>query len=103
MSKEPMDKTAVGNAGNNLPGVISELGELGPGAVITEEGIASLFGRCERSVQRAIERGELPPPTRLFGKKTWTVGTILEHIKGRLQVEANERNQMDEKIRTLSP
>ena len=87
----------------DLPGVIRELGELGPGAVITEEGIAHLFNRCERSVQRAIERGELPPPTRLFGQKTWTVGAILEHIKDRLQIEANERNRMDEKIRTLSP
>ena len=87
----------------DLPGIVHELGELGAGAVITEEGIAHLFKRCERSVQRAIERGELPPPTRLFGKKTWTVGTILEHIKGRLAAEANERERMDEKIRTLNP
>jgi hypothetical protein len=86
-----------------LPGVIRELGELGTGAVITEEGMAHLFDRCERSVQRAIERGELPPPTRLFGKKTWMVGTILEHIKGRLQAEAHERDRMAAKIRTLSP
>ena len=87
----------------DLPGVVRELGELGSGTLITEEGIGHLFNRCERSVQRAIERGELPPPTRLFGKKTWTVGAILEHITDRLQAEASERDRMDEKIRTLNP
>ena len=88
---------------SGLPGVIRELGELGTGAVITEEGIAHLFNRCERSVQRAIERRELPPPTRLFGKKTWTAGAIVQHLENRLQAEASERDRMEAKIRTLNP
>ena len=54
---------------NALPGVIALLGELKPGAVITEEGVARLFGRHATSVKRAVQRGELPPPCRLFGKR----------------------------------
>jgi hypothetical protein len=39
---------------NDLPGVIPELGELGVGAVVTEQGLAALFNRHESSVKRAI-------------------------------------------------
>jgi hypothetical protein len=87
----------------HVPGVISQLGELSPGTIITEIGIAQLFGRCERSVRRAIQRGELPPPTRLFGKKTWTVGVILDHLSSRLKVASTEREKHKQKMRFLSP
>ena len=43
----------------SLPGVIAELGKLGTGAVVTEEGVAQLFNRCTVSVKRAVTRGEL--------------------------------------------
>ena len=43
----------------SLPGVIAELGKLGAGAVVTEEGVAQLFNRCTVSVKRAVIRGEL--------------------------------------------
>lgn len=71
----------------DLPGIIPVLGELGHGAVIMEEGIAPLFDRHFVSVKRAVQRGELPPPTRLFGRKAWTVRSIISHIEGRLENE----------------
>ena len=51
-----------------LPGIIAILGELKPGAIITEEGAAHLFGRHVASVKRAVQRGELPPPSPLRGQ-----------------------------------
>jgi len=87
----------------DLPGVICELGEFGPGAVITEQGLGHMFNRCQRSIQRAVERGELPQPTRLLGKRTWTAGAIVQHIEGRLQDEAKERQRLERKIQQLSP
>jgi len=84
-------------------GVIAELGALGPGAVITEEGIARLFDRHPASVKRAVERGELPPPCRLFGKNAWTVGVLIRHIEDRLTRAANDAEQLSKKIARLSP
>ena len=88
---------------NRLPGVIAELGELQPGAIVTEEGLARLFSRHPTSVKRAVQRGELPPPCRMFGNNTWTVGSLIRHVEGRLDEAAKEAEQMAQKIRRLSP
>ena len=68
----------------DIPGIVTALGRLGAGAVITEEGISHLFGRHGDSVKRAVERRELPPPVKLFGQPTWTVGVVLRHLEQRL-------------------
>ena len=86
-----------------LPGVVAELGELKEGAVIFEEGLAHLFGRHPVSVKRAVERGELPPPTRLLGRSAWTVGAILRHLEGRQEQATKERERIEKKIAQLSP
>ena len=92
-----------GRIEENLPGIIPELGELGSGALVDMGGIANLFNRCERTIQRAIDKGELPPPTRMFGKKTWTVGVIVSHIETRLAEAAKEREQAEQKFKRMSP
>jgi hypothetical protein len=86
-----------------LPGVIAALGDMKSRTVITEEGIARLFGRCTTTVKRAVERGELPPPCRLFGQNTWTVGVLMGHIENRLEEAAAEKAAFERKIKQLSP
>ena len=88
---------------SNLPGIIATLGELKPGAIITEQGAAHLFGRHVASVKRAVERGELPPPCRLFGGNAWTAGALVRHIEGRLEEAAKEAERTARKIAVLSP
>jgi hypothetical protein len=78
----------------DLPGVFAILGELGHGTLVTEEGLARILGKHPVSIRRAVERGELPEPTRLMGKRIWTVGTILRHIEKRLEVAGQEREIM---------
>ena len=85
-----------------IPGLVAELGALPPDAVVTEESIAHLFGRHTTSVKRAVERGELPPPVRLFGQNTWTVGSIVRHIEDRLEEAAKEAQETADKITRLS-
>jgi len=87
---------------DDLPGVIRELGELGAGAIVTEEGITQLFNRCPTSVKRAVQRGELPPPCRLFGSNAWTVGALVSHIERRLEQAAVKSQQVADKIRKLN-
>jgi hypothetical protein len=93
----------TGKQEGKLPGIVTELGEMPGRSVIYEEGVAALFDRCETTVKRAVERGELPPPVRLFGSNAWTADALLAHIEARLERAALERKQIDAKIKTLSP
>jgi hypothetical protein len=84
-------------------GIIAALGELPPGAIVTEEGIARLFHRHVVSVKRAVERGELPPPCRLFGTRVWTVGALIRYIERQLDKAAQEAERDVQRIQHLSP
>jgi hypothetical protein len=88
---------------DRLPGVIAELGELKPATIITEDGLAKIFQRHPVSVKRAIQRGELPPPCRLFGGNVWTVGALIRHIEDRLEHAAKEAEQEAKRLGNLSP
>jgi hypothetical protein len=105
--KEPVSTPIAGqdlqHEWEKMPGVIAILGELESGAIITEEGIGYLFNRHITSVKRAIQRGELPEPCRLFGQSSWTVGIILQHIEMRLMEAAKEAKSRSRKIGQLSP
>ena len=87
---------------SDLPGLISELGELGSGALVTELSLATLFGRTGSTIKRAVDRGELPPPVRLFGQPTWTVGALVRHIEGRLELAAKEAEDARQKFLELA-
>lgn len=91
------------NETQNIPGIISELGELQPGAIVTEDGVARLFKRHITSVKRAVQRGELPPPCRLFGTQVWTAGTLVRHLESRLAQAASDARQTTARIANLTP
>jgi hypothetical protein len=86
-----------------LPGIIAVLGELKPGTIVTEEGLAQLFKRHVVSVKRAVERGELPPPCRLFGARVWTAGVLIRYIEHRLDNAAQEAERDGQRMQKLSP
>ena len=87
----------------HLPGIVAELGTLQPKSLIFEEGMGNIFGRHVASIKRAVERGELPPPVRMFGKNAWTVEVITAHVAARLDTAAVERERYEQKVRKLSP
>ena len=89
--------------GLDLPGVIEDLGSLPPKSLITDDGVARIFGRHVASVKRAVDRGELPPPVRIFGKSSWTVEAITEHIAKRLAKAADQRESRESKYHRLAP
>jgi len=84
-------------------GVVRELGELPPGAILEEEAVARMFNRHPASVKRAVARGELPPPTRFLGKPRWTAGAILAHLDTRLESARREAEKEAARISRLSP
>ena len=84
-------ETLPGIEGGGLAsGIVEALGELGPGAWITEAGLARLLGKCTASIKAAVERGELPRPAKLMGKNTWTAGALVRHLEARLEHEARK-------------
>ena len=82
--------------------IVKELGELPLDSVVTEDGLAKLFSRHPISIKRAIERKELPPAIKLFGKPCWTVRIIQEYLAKRLERAQHEAEQMERKINQLS-
>jgi hypothetical protein len=90
-------------AGASPPGIIVALSDLGEDALITEGALARLLGRHPVSVKRAVRRGELPPPVRLLGKPTWTVGALLRHIEDRLEEAAREAEKTARRADALRP
>ncbi len=83
--------------------VVTLLGELGDGAIITEQGLAKLFGRHPTSVKRAVERGELPPPVHLMKRPVFTAGVIRSHLFRRLEAAAWERIELENTLAKHRP
>jgi hypothetical protein len=84
-------------------GVIRKLGDLPPDAVISEDGLARLFGRHRVSIRRAVRRGELPPSVRLFGESTWTIEALRSHMNKRIETARRDAEQLQQRISRLRP
>lgn len=70
--------------------VITQLGDFSPDTLLTERALSEFFGLCPTSIKRAVERQELPPPTKVCGKPRWTVRSITTHIEKRLEAAKQE-------------
>ena len=83
--------------------IIRDLGDLPADAVVTEEGLAKIMGKCRTSVKRAVKRGELPVPVRMFGEPVWTVAVLRDHLNRRLEEAKRDRERLERRISQLSP
>ncbi len=63
------------------PEIVMSLVKYDDGDYITKIGLAEAFGCSERTLQRMVERLELPPPTLLAGRKVWIVGKLRTWIR----------------------
>lgn len=72
------------------------LADLPPHAVLAVPDLMRLFGRGEKSIWRAVERGELPQPVEVLGKHRWTVRMLVLHIEQRM-VEAQATAEQQRK------
>jgi hypothetical protein len=86
-------ESEVGNEEIDL-GIYHEIGTLPPATLITEKGLAKLFGKCQASIKAAVDRGELPYPIRIMGKPTWTAGIIIRHIEARIDAESRKISRL---------
>jgi len=87
-----------------LPGVVSALGKLPPGTIINEATVAHIFKRQSvTTVKRAVKRGELPPPCKLFGDNVWTISKLLGFIENRLVEAARQAEELAAAVVALAP
>jgi hypothetical protein len=83
-------------------GIIAALAEFPPEALIDETALGRIFARCPKTIRRAVARGELPRPVRLFGKSTWTARAVLDHLAARLDTAQREAEKLNRRISQLS-
>lgn len=98
MTSKPCNMAKEGR----FSGVVEALAELPSGAIVDEKALAEMFGHHPATVKRAVQRGELPEPVRMFGKPCWTAGAILTHIESRLTAAGQEAQKETERIARLS-
>ncbi|MFH1740577.1 MAG: hypothetical protein ABIH23_16335 [bacterium] len=101
MEKQDVSNGELTDNSSSLPGIWRELGDLPSGAVVSEEGLAKIFDRHPTSIKRAIERGELPHPTKLLGMPVWTVEKILIHLAGRQDEAEKDAQRTQRKVQEL--
>ncbi len=93
----------MGLDNQDSPYIVRELGDLPDKALVTERALADMFCRCPTSIKRAVERGELPPPVRIFGKSFWTAGALIDHVEARLAEAKRKAEEESERLNDLFP
>ena len=83
--------------------IIAALAELPDTAIVSEEALCRIFARSSDSIKRAVRRGELPPPVRLFGKPSWTVRVLVQFIEKRLEQAALDAAEVRLTLEQRSP
>ena len=101
---EVVDESIPGTpeAGDLDLGIVRTLGDLAPDTIVSEAALAKVFARHRVSIKRAVERGELPPPIRLFGEPVWTIRALRDHMAERLDKAKKDTEKMARKIAQLS-
>lgn len=98
MNHNNTDTTNIDNstdAGNmndavGTPTVIS-LDRFSDGDYITKAGMAEVFECSDRTIQRMVDRFEIPPPSTVAGRKVWRAGKVkawLAQADDRAEAEA---------------
>ncbi len=75
------------------------IGSLPDGALISETGLARIFGRHPSAIKRAIDRGELPPPVYLMKRPVFSIGCIRRFLQNRFQQALEEHEHLQNTLK----
>lgn len=78
------------------------LGTVSLDSIVTERHLADLLGKHPVSIKRAVGRGELPRPVRMFGEPVWTAQALRDHITKRLEQARREAEKTERRISSLA-
>jgi predicted DNA-binding transcriptional regulator AlpA len=86
--------TETDNKDDNSPSPrVSLAASISDGCILSQDEIAGIFDVAPSTVWRAVQRGDLPPPVKLFNKNTWTGAAIRQHLEDRLEKERETRQK----------
>ncbi|HEY3319335.1 MAG TPA: hypothetical protein VGP72_02520 [Planctomycetota bacterium] len=71
----------------------SALADCPPGTVLNEKALAKVLAVAPRTLRRMVDRGELPPGTKLGVNKVWLSDKVLAHLSERAERLAAEARQ----------
>ena len=71
-------------------------------ALISEAELARILQRDPKSIKRAVDRQELPPPCRFIGRNVWTVGAIIRHVEAAIDRANHDVSVASYKITELA-
>jgi len=83
--------------------MVDQLARLPEKAIVDERHLASVIQKHPRTIQRMIDRGELPPPIDFANHKVWLVTHILTHLEKALDRAAIEAEREVARIAKFSP
>ncbi|MDP6355696.1 MAG: helix-turn-helix domain-containing protein [Planctomycetota bacterium] len=83
--------------------LVDELAQLPDKAILDEKHLAGLLKKHPRTIQRMVERGELPPPAGFANHKVWLVSHILSYLENALAKAAQEAEREAARISKFSP
>lgn len=67
---------AIGNDNAVDSAIVISLDRFSDNDYITKVGMTQIFRCSERTIQRMVERFELPPPSTMAGRKVWRAGKV---------------------------
>lgn len=82
---------------------ITALATMPDATLVDEAWLCQVFGRCRRSIRRAVARGELPAPITMFRRHSWTVGSIVRHVQARQDAAMRTRTELELKVAAMRP
>ena len=83
-------------------GINVELAKMPPGALLTIDGMAKIFGKSPTTIMRKVKEGRLPQPFRTFSKNQWCAGGVVLFLQQRMQ-DAQQRHGVPSKDARPNP
>ena len=83
--------------------VMTALAKLPDRALLDEAALADALRVSDRTIRRMVDRGELPPGTKLAGRKAWLAGRVLDWIESRAERLEKEAEKSFSKISQINP
>ncbi len=95
---ENIEAGTIDDDSQALQGVCTAIASLSPDSHLEVCALASILGRCKKSIQRAVRRGELPQPFTFMGRHVWLAGTIVDHLQKLQDSALRQVERRDRKI-----
>ena len=102
---EQNEEQAQEAVSGTTPRALTAFGELPPETWVDKAWLMDFFGCTDRTIERTVQDGRLPPPMRMFGTTWWTIKSLNIHAEHQLnqmaKAHADERQGINHHLKAL--